>query len=58
MPEHFTKATCEASFWCKKCGKDTPHHVYDGRHGACMVCIKRLEDAPKVVPPARQDSLF
>ena len=36
MPHHFTKNTVEASFWCKKCGKDTPHEIWDGR---CMELV-------------------
>ncbi len=44
MPHHFTKATIEATVWCKKCGKPTPHLIYDGRRGSCKICIARLEE--------------
>lgn len=44
MPEHYTKTTVEASFWCSKCSKNTPHHVSDGRRGACKICLQKLED--------------
>lgn len=33
MPEHYTKNTVEASCWCLKCNKMTPHRVDDGRRG-------------------------
>jgi hypothetical protein len=58
MPEHFTKATTEAKFWCAKCYKPTMHRVSDGRRGACLECLKRLEAIPKKEPPASQGSLF
>lgn len=58
MPEHFTKSTIEAKFWCAKCRTPTMHYVNDGRRGGCQECIKRLEALPKVKPPAKQESLF
>jgi hypothetical protein len=45
MPEHYTKATVMATFWCKKCHKDTLHNVSGGRRGFCLDCMKKLEDA-------------
>jgi hypothetical protein len=41
MPEHFTKNTVEATVWCKRCGKVTPHRIDDGRRGPCLVCLER-----------------
>jgi len=60
MPEHFSKATVEANFWCNVCRKPTMHYVFDGRRGGCQACIKRREDEAKVRPPApaKQESLF
>lgn len=58
MPEHFSKSTVEAKFWCAKCGMPTMHYVHDGRRGGCQECIRRLEAAPKVAPPAEQGFLF
>jgi len=62
MPEHFTKSTGEAKFWCSKCGGPTMHTVADGRRGSCLKCLAKLEaknTAAKLVPPAaRQESLF
>lgn len=43
MPEHFTKSTVEAKFWCNKCARETIHRVHDGRRGACLVCLELLE---------------
>jgi Zn finger protein HypA/HybF involved in hydrogenase expression len=58
MAEHFSKNVVEATFWCKKCGKPTPHYVSDGLRGSCKTCITKLEALPKVTPPAQQGSLF
>ena len=58
MAEHHSKATVQANYWCKPCGGPQPHTVADGRRGSCMTCMKRLDAAPRVTPPARQDSLF
>jgi len=44
MPEHYTKATVSASFWCKKCGKETLHAVHDGRRGRCYACTEKLDE--------------
>lgn len=45
MPHHFTKNTVSANFWCKPCGKPTEHLVQRARRGACLACLKKLEDA-------------
>lgn len=59
MPEHFTKSTVEASFWCNKCHQPTMHSVHDGRRGACLVCLAKLaESKPASLPAAKQESLF
>jgi hypothetical protein len=60
MPEHFTKSTVEAKFWCAKCGAPTMHFVNDGRRGSCQACLKRLEDEAKKpkAPASMQTSLF
>lgn len=58
MPEHFTKSTVEAKFWCAKCHQPTMHHVQGGRRGACQECLKKLERLPKQPPKAKQESLF
>lgn len=44
MPEHFTKNTLMAKFWCNPCGKETLHNVNDGRRGTCLDCLKKRED--------------
>lgn len=58
MPEHFTKSTIEAKFWCKKCGCPTMHFVNGGRRGSCQECIKRLENQPKSDSSPEQMSLM
>jgi hypothetical protein len=61
MPHHFSKSTVEASVWCNPCGRETPHSIADGRRGSCLVCLKKLEDAPKAeaLPPiAEQKEMF
>jgi hypothetical protein len=60
-PEHFTKATVAASFWCAKCAKPTFHRVDNGRRGPCHECMQKLEAErlkPKPPPPAQQEDLF
>jgi len=42
-PHHFTKNTVEASAWCLKCNRQTLHAIADGRIGACLVYLERLE---------------
>lgn len=62
MPEHFTKGTVAASFWCKKCAKPTMHRVDTGRRGPCLVCLANLENAvgaaPKPPAPPEAPTLF
>lgn len=56
MPEHFNKQTVEASVWCAKCSKPTPHRIDDGRRGPCLVCMNRpIEEA---APVSTQTGLF
>lgn len=43
MPEHFTKRTVMARFWCLKCGQPTMHRVDSGRRGPCLVCLEKLK---------------
>jgi len=43
MPEHFSKTTVQAKFWCAKCSGPTMHFVQDGRRGSCQECLKKLE---------------
>lgn len=58
MPEHYTKSTVSATFLCRKCGKPTPHRIDDGRRGACLVCLAKLDAVQVKEPPARQIGLF
>ena len=59
-PEHFTKNTISATFWCNKCGKATMHRVDDRRRGPCMVCMERIPQAaaPFKAPAVEQSALF
>ena len=48
MTEHYSKQTVSVSEFCRKCNKHTEHSVYDGRKGACLVCLKKqTEDAAR-----------
>jgi hypothetical protein len=50
MPEHFTRSTVSAAFYCKKCERETQHRIDDRRKGPCLECMARLErqhEAPK-----------
>jgi ribosomal protein L44E len=61
MPEHFTRNTVSASFFCNKCGKFTQHRIDDGRKGPCLDCIARLDAAhamKQAEPEAVQGDLF
>jgi hypothetical protein len=58
VAEHYTKNTVEVSKYCKKCTAFTMHLVMGGKVGPCEACLKRLKDAPKIAPAAKQDSLF
>jgi hypothetical protein len=42
MPEHFTRNTVSAEFWCGKCQKRTQHRIDDKRKGPCLNCIAKL----------------
>ena len=48
MGHHFTRDTIEASAYCNKCGKMTPHTVSDRRLGYCIPCYE------KPLPPANE----
>jgi len=57
MRHFFTKGTVEASIWCIKCHRETPHAVSGGQPMYCMVCQakplkKKLE---KVAAPVSGD---
>lgn len=60
MPEHFTRNTVSASFWCSKCGKATLHRVDDRRRGPCMVCMETapVSPAPTQRAEVEQGALF
>jgi hypothetical protein len=60
MPEHFTRNTVEASFWCSKCAKMTMHRVDGVKRGPCLVCMERLatSPAPKKPKAVEQGALF
>jgi predicted amidophosphoribosyltransferase len=63
MAEHYNSQTVEASAWCSKCWKNTPHMVGGHKLGSCITCIKRLEEEQKArqtaeKPDDRQQSLF
>ncbi len=49
MTERFTRNTIEASAWCGKCGKRTPHRIDDRRVGPCLVCIAKLDAQHQVI---------
>ena len=63
MAEHFPKSTVEATVWCPRCSKATPHYIADGRRGGCKTCIARLEQKAaerqsKPNPPEKSGELF
>lgn len=59
MPEHFSKATVEATVWCARCGKPTPHMISDGRRGACLTCLHKPKDETKeAVEASTQQEMF
>lgn len=60
MPQHYTRNTIAASFYCPTCGKDTLHRIDDRRRGPCLACIERLgEPKPSPAPaPPEQGQLF
>lgn len=61
LKDFFTKTTVEASCWCQQCRKDTVHQVHGGRPGACLDCLKRLENPPLpgiIEPEPEQIEMF
>ena len=48
MPEHHTRRTISAEYFCRKCNRRTQHRIDDRRKGPCLECIERLENRPKV----------
>jgi len=56
MRHFFTRNTVEASIWCIKCGKDTPHAIADGRPLHCKVC--QSKPLPEAKPVDTQEELF
>ena len=51
MKHFFSKNTVEASIWCTKCGKPTPHAIADGRPMHCKVCQEKPLPESKPAPP-------
>jgi hypothetical protein len=60
MPEHYTKNTVSASFWCNKCGKETSHRVDGNRRGPCIPCMERVPQGKSKQAKVEQEqgSLF
>ena len=58
MPEHYTKATVEASIWCNKCGKMTPWRISDGRRSFCLTCYEKAPAKVEAKPIVEQGKLF
>jgi len=62
MGQHYSLSTVEASEWCSKCAKYTPHRVARRKLGCCIPCWERSKaesDAEKAKPkPPEQVSLF
>jgi hypothetical protein len=59
MRHFFQKNIVEASIWCVKCHRDTPHEIMDGRPAYCKVCqAKPLEEKPEEKPVEKSGSLF
>jgi hypothetical protein len=61
VKDFFPKSTVEASCWCQVCHRDTFHQVHGGRPGACLECLKRLENPPLpgiVEPDPEQIEMF
>jgi hypothetical protein len=60
MPEHFTRNTVMASFWCAKCHKATMHRVDGVKRGPCLDCMEKLDAAHAAQPAAEieQGDLF
>jgi DNA-directed RNA polymerase subunit RPC12/RpoP len=47
MPEHFTRNTVSASYWCSKCGKPTMHRVDGVKRGPCLDCLTKPSPKPQ-----------
>jgi ribosomal protein L37AE/L43A len=58
MPEHYTKNTVSATYWCPKCAKPTLHRVDSGRRGPCLVCLEKPLAAQAPKPEDLQGDLF
>ena len=59
MSQHYTSLTIEASAWCNKCGKNTPHRVADKRLQYCIPCYdKRPIEPARKSPQPEQIKLF
>lgn len=58
MPEHFTKLTVSATYWCHKCGKATEHRVDKGRRGPCIPCMNAVPTGERKPAQIEQASLF
>lgn len=60
MPEHYTKSTVSATYWCAKCGAATEHRVDGGRRGPCLKCLAAMPVAVEKpeTPAAVQEELF
>lgn len=41
--QHYTRNTVEASAWCDKCGRNTPHRIDGVKKGPCLTCLGKLE---------------
>ena len=64
MGQHYSNATFEASEWCSKCFKNTPHRVADRRLQYCIPCWEKSKaeseakkSEPKL-PVIEQGKLF
>lgn len=58
MPEHFTRNTVSASYWCHKCGKATLHRVDNRRRGPCYECMKAVPHGKRKPAQIEQAALF
>lgn len=58
MPEHFTRNTVSASYWCAKCSKATQHRVDGGRRGPCIPCMEAVPAGERKPAQVEQASLF
>ena len=58
MPEHYTRNTVSATFWCAKCAKATQHRVDGGRRGPCLACMAVAPQGTRKPAQIEQPSLF